>query len=222
MTIHMQVTQMTPAQLANHYREVRKRLYGKPKKPSLSIRPELPLSKPPEKEPFTTLPTETATQKQIGNHLKWQQEQAEKLKQELSENQNFVPLKSKHDEIKAQVKDMIAEVQMTWEEVFSESREQRYMGIRRRIWAWLRLCGMSTSQIGKFCRPNKPYDHTTVHHGLKKFNQLPQDLPPPIPYGTLHAHHGPKPVETLIQERQKHEANNHPYSGGSSLRHDSN
>jgi len=64
--------------------------------------------------------------------------------------------------------------QISREEVFSISRKQKLIIIRAEIWTELQKLGMSLPQIGKFCRPSQPYDHTTVLNGIRKFPKYVQ------------------------------------------------
>jgi len=64
--------------------------------------------------------------------------------------------------------------QISREEVFSLSRKHKLIFIRAQIWAELHKIGMSLTQIGRFCRPEHPYDHTTILNGVRKFPKYVQ------------------------------------------------
>jgi len=109
---------------------------------------------------------------------------------------------TRSEAIRYQVHKMIREEHMMWDEVFSTSRRRKFVKVRHRIWAWLRQCGLTTTQIALFSMPqspklrNKRFDHTTVVHGLKMFAKNPSHLPPPIICGTIRVHHSKKQMET--------------------------
>jgi hypothetical protein len=64
--------------------------------------------------------------------------------------------------------------QISREEVFSLSRKQKFVVIRAEIWTELQKLGMSLPQIGRFCRPDQPYDHTTILNGIRKYPKYVQ------------------------------------------------
>ena len=66
---------------------------------------------------------------------------------------------------------------MTREEVFSESRKNKIVRVRMEIWTELHKLGLSLPLIGRICRPNKPYDHTTILNGIRKFPRYAQQIP---------------------------------------------
>lgn len=63
---------------------------------------------------------------------------------------------------------------MTRDEVFSISRKKRIVVVRYRIWTELRKLGLSLPQISRICRPDQPYDHTTILNGIRKYPKYVQ------------------------------------------------
>jgi hypothetical protein len=186
-------------ELVEHYRQIRKRLNGMPKPVGVKVPPR-PVPKVEENQIVVEPPPFK------GDVLK------------------FVGVKTKHNDMRAVMRQIALDAGYTLDEVFSRTRYRKYVVVRQRIWAWLRLCGMSNFQISMMCKPDDPYDHTTIMHGIKKFNQNPVSLPPVIAYGTLQAVHGPKPTEScpLIIERQTDETSDYPHTGGHDMCHHSN
>ena len=74
-----------------------------------------------------------------------------------------VKVKILHDELER--------LGMTQQELFGYSREKKYHNARREIWYKMRQAGYSFNQIARICRPDDPYDHTTVLHGIRKYEQ---------------------------------------------------
>ena len=72
------------------------------------------------------------------------------------------------------IKEILFYNQISREEVFSFSRKHKLIFIRAQIWAELHNIGMSLTQIGRFCRPEQPYDHTTILNGVRKFPKYVQ------------------------------------------------
>jgi chromosomal replication initiation ATPase DnaA len=72
------------------------------------------------------------------------------------------------------IKKILLDNQISREEVFSLSRKHKLIFIRAHIWTELHKIGMSLPQIGRFCRPEHPYDHTTILNGVRKFPKYVQ------------------------------------------------
>ena len=72
------------------------------------------------------------------------------------------------------IKKILFDNQISREEAFSISRKHKLIFIRAQIWAELHNIGMSLTQIGRFCRPEQPYDHTTILNGVRKFPKYVQ------------------------------------------------
>ena len=168
---------MNIAELAQHYRAVRMRLMGPPvvNRVVINHQPAIVVNGDEKKKPIPI----------------WVKP--------LPERTDFA---TKMEAVRYQVAKMIRDEHMGWDEVFSLSRMHKYVMMRRKIWYWLRQCGLSTTQIKRLSMPKNPslrqqvYDHTTIVHAVKMFERNPVDLPPPIICGTIRVHHSKKKMET--------------------------
>jgi hypothetical protein len=70
------------------------------------------------------------------------------------------------------VDEILAKHKLEWNEVFNDKRYRRPSLIRNEIWWTLKQAGMTYNQIGRICRPDMPYDHSTVLHGVKRHQRL--------------------------------------------------
>lgn len=166
---------MYSSELVQHYREVRKRLDGSPIRvvpPVKQVELVVVLNEPPPPPPVVPEPSPIELQPM------------------------FVPIITRKNKMMEVIKQIIEAEGMVWGEVFAYNRIQKYVVIRRKVWAWLHSCKMTVMQIAKFCRPEQPYDHTTIIYGLKAFYKNPVQLPPPILCGTIQPHQDKNQMET--------------------------
>ena len=70
------------------------------------------------------------------------------------------------------LKTILAQYDVTWEDVFSHSKRARYILPKWHVWHELEKLGWSNNQIAKFCRPTDPYNHSTIMHGVKQYRLL--------------------------------------------------
>lgn len=62
-----------------------------------------------------------------------------------------------------------------WYEVFGYNKLSKPSLIRNEVWWTLRNHGYTLQEIGKICRVEKPYDHSTVLHGIRRHQKLLDD-----------------------------------------------
>lgn len=71
---------------------------------------------------------------------------------------------------------IIAAAGMTREEVFSVSKKRKFVLLRFKIWNELSKFGFSLFQIAKFCRPDKPYNHSTILNGIRQHRKILKNM----------------------------------------------
>jgi len=71
---------------------------------------------------------------------------------------------------------IIAAAGMTIEEVFSVSKKRKFVLLRFKIWNELSKFGFSLFQIAKFCRPDKPYNHSTILNGIRQHRKILKNM----------------------------------------------
>ena len=59
-----------------------------------------------------------------------------------------------------------------WHEVFDYRSLSKPSLIRNEIWWILRQSNYTLQEICRICRPEKPYNHTTVLHGIRRHQKL--------------------------------------------------
>lgn len=62
-----------------------------------------------------------------------------------------------------------------WHQVFSYDKLAKPSLIRNEVWWELRQAGYTLMEIGRICRPERPYDHSTVLHGIRRHQKLVDD-----------------------------------------------
>ena len=70
------------------------------------------------------------------------------------------------------LKTILAQYDVTWDDVFLYSKRARYILPKWHVWHELMNLGWSYNQIAKFCRPTDPYDHSTIMYGVKQYRLL--------------------------------------------------
>jgi hypothetical protein len=63
---------------------------------------------------------------------------------------------------------ILQEKQVYWRDVFNPSKQAKLSQIRCEIWWILRQHGYTLQEIGKMVRPEQPYDHSTILHGIQR------------------------------------------------------
>ena len=70
------------------------------------------------------------------------------------------------------IDEILAKYKLEWNEVFNDKRYRLPSLIRNEIWWTLKQSGMTYNQIGRICRPDMPYNHTTILHGVRLHQRL--------------------------------------------------
>ena len=70
------------------------------------------------------------------------------------------------------IDEVLAKYNMEWNEVFNDRRFRAPSLIRNEVWWTLKQLGLTYNQIGRICRPEEPYDHSTILHGVRLHQRL--------------------------------------------------